>query len=66
MHGRDDIGMSVAEAGYGGAAGGIDVGAPRGIHELDALAADNGSEWLADLAVQDPGHGVFFSPRGGQ
>ena len=54
---RIDRWMPVAEAGYGGAAAGVDIALARGIDDLDAFAADGHRQGVAagDLAMQNAG-----------
>ncbi len=57
LHGRDDMRVAVAEAGDGRAARAVDDLMPGGIAEPDPAAGHGDRRRLAEVAVDDVGHG---------
>ena len=55
-HGRDDVGMRMAETRHRGAAGGVDIFLARGVADEDAFRALRDRIGMVDLPVQDVGH----------
>ena len=64
MQRRDHVGMAVAEAGDGRAAGGVDVTLARGVEDLDAPTADGDGQIGVGDAMEDMTHGCGVSERG--
>ena len=62
VHGADHVGMAVAEARHGGAAGRVEVFAPLGIDDGDAVAGHGDRRRGLQLAVQDAAHGAAPAP----
>ena len=50
-HGLDDIGMSMAEAGYGGAAGGVEIFLALRVANINAAARNSGRILMIDCPV---------------
>src|SRR5581483_7586331 len=59
VHGREHVGVAVAEAGDGGAARGVDVLPAAGIPDADALPALGHGVAVSDGAMEDAGHAVL-------
>ena len=61
VHGRDDVGMTMAQTGHRSTTAGVDVGTAFGITQPDALPADGHRRTFGKLAMKDVGglrHGL--------
>ena len=62
VHRAQDVGVTVAEAGHRGAAGGVDVRLAVAVDDLDAASGDRDRQRPPQLAVQDMRQGLLLLP----